>query len=78
MQTDAPDDGVFAGRTPMDQHRCQCKHCGREMWAPTVYFTPVPYPPPCEHNWQGVSVWKATNGEHGSRRCAKCGLYEQW
>jgi len=61
-----------------DQHVCQCKHCGRDFNPATVYFVPSPQPPQCEHEWRGISMWSASDGEHGSRRCAKCHIYEQW
>lgn len=61
-----------------DEHVCQCKHCGRLLMTPQVTIKPAPEPPPCEHEWQGISVWGATDGNHGSRRCLKCHLYQQW
>lgn len=61
-------------------HQCQCRHCGKYMHSSGVLFQiiPAPQPPPCEHEWAGVSVWQSSSGTHGSRRCIKCALYQQW
>jgi hypothetical protein len=61
-----------------DSHICQCQHCGKRMAVTSITFTPSPLPPECQHEWAGVSIWKATDGDHGSRRCLKCGQYQQW
>ena len=61
-----------------DVHICQCKHCGKLLNPPSVTFVPAPEPAKCEHLWTGLSTWSSTTGQHGSRRCATCSLYEQW
>jgi hypothetical protein len=61
-----------------DQHQCQCKHCGKLFNPPLVTFVPAPIPPNCDHIWTGLSTWDSSGGQHGSRRCTKCGIYEQW
>lgn len=61
-----------------DQHRCQCKHCGKELFPAQITIFPAPTPPACDHEWAGLSVWSSTSGDHGSRRCMKCGCYQQW
>ena len=61
-----------------DSHVCQCKHCGRFMIVHTINLQPAPTPPACEHEWDGRSVWSGTDGQHGSRQCIKCNLYQQW
>jgi len=61
-----------------DPHVCQCKYCGRQLNPPMVYMVPAPTPPSCEHEWKGTGVWQSTTGDHGSRICIKCQLYQQW
>lgn len=77
-QVNNPTESSMTG-VVVDQHQCQCKHCGKMMWpAMAFYITPVPEPPACAHEWRGISIWSGTDGEHGSRKCVNCGLYQQW
>lgn len=61
-----------------DVHQCQCKHCGKLFQQTFLTFVPSPMPKECEHLWEDLSTWSSTTGPHGSRRCSRCGLYEQW
>ena len=62
-----------------NDHVCRCQYCGRELRPPEIMFVPAPLPPPCEHEWMGLSSWQSTDSQdHGSRRCIKCHCYQSW